>query len=241
MLAPGRLVPHVDAIVLSGGSVFGLAAADGVTEWLEASERGFPTRHGRVPIVVGMALFDLGIGDATARPKAEHGKHAAANASADAAQNGQVGAGTGATVDGWQGVEKSHAGLGSAVHRDSDLVVAALVAVNAAGAVDDGETVAGIRSGAARPRPADEPFGNTTLGVVVTNARLDKLGCHLVAQGAHDGYARAITPPHLRTDGDAVVAAATGSVDADVDWVRTLSMAVVADAIRSAVASPAGQ
>jgi L-aminopeptidase/D-esterase-like protein len=241
LLAPERLVATVDAVVLSGGSAFGLAACDGVVEWLEANHRGFPTAFGPVPIVVGMSLFDLGVGDSSVRPRAADGHHAAQVASSSSPQHGPVGAGAGATVDKWQGGPARDAGLGTAVHRDGELVVGALVAVNAAGAVDHGVTLDAIRRGDARPVRTGSPFANTTLGVVVTNAALDKVGCHLVAQAAHDGLARAVTPSHLLTDGDAIVAAATGAVDADLDWVRTVAQLVVADAIESAVTTPGGQ
>ncbi len=241
LLAPERLVTAVDAVVLSGGSAFGLAACEGVVEWLEQQGRGFPTPFGSVPIVVGMSLFDLGVGDPTVRPRAIDGRFAAEHASSTSPQVGRVGAGAGATVDKWRGGAARTAGLGSAVHRDGGLVVAALVAVNAAGAVDHGETLDAIRRGDARPARAGTPFANTTIGVVATNARLDKLGAHLVAQAAHDGLARAVTPSHLRTDGDGFVAAATGEVEVDLDWVRSLTQLVVADAIDSAVTAPDGQ
>lgn len=241
LLAPERLVTVVDAVVLSGGSAFGLAACEGVVEWLEEQGRGFPTQFGPVPIVVAMSLFDLGVGDPSVRPRAIDGRFAADHASSTAPQMGRLGAGAGATVGKWQGGPARSAGLGTAVHRDGGLVVSALVAVNAAGTVDRGDTLAAIRRGDARPAPRGAPFANTTIGVVATNARLDKLGCHLVAQAAHDGLARAVTPSHLRTDGDGFVAAATGEVEVDPDWVRTLTQLVVADAIDSAVTSPDGQ
>lgn len=237
LLAPGRTVDHVDAVVMTGGSAFGLASADGVVRWLEARGTGFATRWGPVPIVVAMGLFDLAVGDPAVRPGAVEGEAAAASAGPDAASRGAVGAGAGCSVDKWHGDPDrvGVGGLGSAVQRDGDLVVAALVAVNAAGAVDGGITAARVADGSLRPSPATDPFANTTIGVIATNARLDKQACHLVAQGGHDGYARAIFPAHRRSDGDAVVAVATGAVHADVDWVRTLAVLATEAAIVAAV------
>jgi L-aminopeptidase/D-esterase-like protein len=136
----------------------------------------------------------------------------------------------------WLGADSARpGGLGGAVVRRGDLVVAALVAVNATGHVDDGAVAAAIGDGTfdAWPTDAESPFTNTTIGAVVTNARLDKLGCLLVSQGAHDGYARALFPPHTRGDGDAVVTAAVGLVDAPVDVVRLLALVAVERAVRS--------
>jgi len=127
----------------------------------------------------------------------------------------------------WDGPEHARsAGLGTASRREDDLIVGAVVAVNAAGWIDDGSV---------EPRPGALRLGNTTIGTVVTNARLDKVGCYVVAQGGHGGLARSITPAHTRRDGDAIVAAATGALaaDVDVDLVRWLATEAVADAVRS--------
>ena len=231
LLEASAMVDRLDAVVLSGGSAFGLAAGDGVARWLERAGRGFPTAAGVVPIVVGMSLFDLAVGDPRVRPGPDEGWAAAEAASTGPVALGPVGAGTGATVGKWRGPEHAWpAGLGGATLRHDDLVVSALFAVNAFGDVGGGP--------AASPtfRPLDHAFGNTTIGVVVTNAHLDKGGCLLVAQGGHDGMARAISPAHTRVDGDAVVAAATGSLpDVDVDRVRLLAVAATEQAIRAAV------
>jgi L-aminopeptidase/D-esterase-like protein len=147
-----------------------------------------------------------------------------------------VGAGTGALVSHWRGPDgRRPGGLAYAEHRLGELVVATLCAVNAFGDVDDGSAPVSFDavSGLEPLFGFDQGRSHTTIGVVVTNARLDKLGCRIVAQGAHDGLARAITPPHTRSDGDAFVAAATGRVDANVDAVRLLALACVADAVRS--------
>ena len=255
LLAPERLVAGIDAVVLAGGSAFGLAACDGVMEVLEAEGRGFAAPHGPVPIVVGMALYDLGVGDPAVRPGAAAGRAAAANRS-PTTPTGRVGAGAGATVSKWRGRgQAADAGLGAAVVRRGDLTVTALVAANAAGDPDPGslsEITAGsftgwpeapppaASEGFDAPESADRPghLANTTLGVVVTNAALDKTGCFWVAQGGHDGLARSFVPAHTRIDGDAVVAAATGEVEAAVDHVRLLAVAAVTAACRNAVDKP---
>ncbi len=239
LLVPGRLVRHVDAVVLTGGSAFGLAAADGVVRACGAEGRGFPTAGGPVPIVVAMALYDLTVGDATVRPGPDEGAAAWAAAAEGPVATGAVGAGTGATTGKWRRTgQPGPGGLGCARVVAGDLVVAAIVAVNAAGDVlapgdEPGpDDVDALPAGGVGPHPGT----NTTIGVVVTNAELDELGCLAVAQGAHDGLARAVHPPHLSVDGDAVVAAATGHVPATPDQARTLAVLAFAAAVRQAVA-----
>ena len=240
LLAPERLVEHVDAVVLTGGSAFGLAAADGVMEVLEAEGRGFDTAHGPVPIVVAMALYDLGVGDPAVRPGAAAGRHAATNR-ATSVDTGPVGAGAGATVSKWLGAENAEpGGLGIATVRRDELVVSAIVALNAAGSPPPAahQTFEQVADGSFQQwRSRSSPFTNTTLCVVVTNAALSKTGCFWVAQGGHDGLARELVPVHTRSDGDAVVAAATGDVPADTDDVRLLAVAAVAKAVRCASAN----
>lgn len=236
LLVPGRLVPHLDAVVLSGGSAFGLAAADGVARSCEAEGVGFATPAGPVPIVVGMAVYDLAVGDPSVRPGPEQGAAAWAAAVGGPVPTGRVGAGTGATTGKWRGPGGvAPGGLGCASLAVGELVVGALVVVNAVGDVVPAGAEPGPElHGLATTRP-DQPFGtSTTIGVVVTNAGLDRLGCLAAAQGAHDGLARAIHPPHLSADGDAVVAAATGEVAATPDQVRTLAVLAFAAAIRQA-------
>jgi L-aminopeptidase/D-esterase-like protein len=229
LLAPERLVNRLDAVVLSGGSAFGLAAADGVMRWCEEQGRGFPTGAGPVPIVVGMSIFDLLVGDPRARPTAEHGYIAASGAKAGAHEIGAVGAGTGATFGKWRGRELAKpGGLATATARDGELVVSALVVVNAWGDVDDGTEPSWP---ATAPSAAEQAFQNTTIGLIATNARLDKVGCLLVAQGGHDGLARSLVPSHGLADGDAIVAAATGAVEASIDHVRFLATRVVEQAV----------
>jgi L-aminopeptidase/D-esterase-like protein len=235
LLAPENLVDRVDAVVLSGGSAFGLAAADGVMRWLEEKGIGFETRAGPVPIVVGLALYDLHVGDSSVRPGADQGYAAAVDASTQADDSGPIGAGTGATHGKWGGADPSPGGLASAsvtaLVEDDDgaeheLIVSALVAVNAMGFIGEVE-----HDLATDPRPIVLDRGNTTIGVVVTNAELSKLDCFRLAQGAHDGMARAIMPPHTLFDGDALVAAASGQVDAHPEMVRAMAVIAVEQAI----------
>ena len=247
LLAPERTVSRIDAVVLAGGSAFGLAACDGVVRWCEERGIGFPTPAGPVPIVVGAVLYDLLVGDPSARPTSSSG-YAACVAAVGADIRlpvGRVGAGTGATIGKARGFEHARpAGIGTASRRYGDLVVAALVAVNAYGdlrgrAEEGDEATAGL-AGAAGLSGAPGAAGlglNTTIGVIATNATLDKLGCLLVAQSGHDGMARALEPAHTTGDGDALVTAAVGGTQARLDLVRHLGALVVEDAIRATVGS----
>ncbi len=235
LLDPNRLVDQVDALLLTGGSAFGLAAADGVVQWLETNGRGYPTPAGPVPIVAALGVFDLLVGDAGVRPGPTEGRAACADASTGNHAVGAVGVGTGCTTGKWRGGDSTRAGgVVAASVRLGEVVVAALVAVNAAGSVAleiaDPAAAAAALDGL---DGAGAPFGNTTIGMVATNARLDKSGCFLVAQSAHDGLARAVFPAHTRRDGDAFVAAATGEVDGNVDQVRIAATVVVERAIRT--------
>jgi L-aminopeptidase/D-esterase-like protein len=217
LLDPSRMVQRVDAAVLCGGSAFGLAACDGVVDWCEERGVGLPTAGGPVPIVVGAVLYDLGVGNPAVRPRAPHGYEACESAVAGAFATGRVGAGTGATVAKCRGPEGVRpGGLGTATRRGPEgLVVSALIACNAWGDVRGASPVAapGIVPGVVPASPPGQALTNTTIGVIVTNARLDKLQCLLVAQSGHDGLARALDPVHAAIDGDALVAAATGVVD----------------------------
>ena len=265
LLDPSASVQSIDAVVLSGGSAFGLAAGDGVMQVLDERGRGFPTTWANVPIVVGLSLFDLPVGDAMVRPTAADGATAATRAldsePGDRVELGLVGAGTGATVSKWRGEEVIRpAGLVGAVAREGELVVACLVAVNAWGDIvgspeaamappeisnpsggPHGDVDSSGRRGAGA---GDASFGgsriaNTTIGVVATNAAIAKMGCMHAARGAHDGLARAVSPPHASVDGDAFVAIATGEVPAAQDTVRWLAVQVVEEAIRSVAAGVA--
>ncbi len=255
-LRPMHLVQQVHAIVLSGGSAFGLDAAGGVVRWLEARGVGFDVGVARVPIVPAAILFDLGLGSSTVRPTAEMGFQACEAASEAAPAQGSVGVGTGASVGKILGMERAvKSGVGTAsAHVSDELVVGALVAVNAMGDVVDpatGAILAGPRGkpGAARfgntleimqqmARREDMSFGagdNTVIGVVATNARLDKEAANKVAQMAQDGVARAVRPAHTMVDGDTLFSLATGAVPADVNLVGAFAAEVVAKAIVRAV------
>lgn len=233
LLRPGMLVEHVDAILLSGGSAFGLAAADGVMRWLAERGRGFDTGVARVPIVPAAVLFDLDVGSAEVRPGPMQG-YAACEAAAEASGVGRVGAGTGATVAKLNGPEHAApGGLGTATERDGDLVVSALVAVNALGEIvdDAGEVLVGPTGG----QPREPGFGNTTLGVVATNADLTRERAHLLAIAAHDGFSAAIRPAHTRFDGDTIFTLATGAVDAGQAQIEAMAVRAVAAATRAGV------
>ena len=254
LLNPLNLVDTVHAIVLAGGSAFGLDAASGVMRYLDERHIGFPTAYGVVPIVPAAILFDLGVGDPKIRPTADCGYAAALSASAGPVAEGNVGAGAGATIGKLMGMDRAmKGGLGTASLAQPDgLVVAALVAVNAYGDVIDpatGRVVAGVRtedgtrladarallrSGAAHKKPLGE---NSTIGIVATNARLTKTQAAKVAQMAHDGLARAITPVHSLADGDTLFALSTGTLvgEADVSRVGALAAEAVADAVLRAV------
>jgi L-aminopeptidase/D-esterase-like protein len=228
LLRPTALGERIHAICLTGGSAFGLAAADGVMQWLSEHEIGFETGVRRVPIVPAAALFDLGIGDPGATPDAAMGRAAAEAASDGPIEEGSIGAGTGATVGklaGPQAASKGGVGTAARVLPDGTLV-AALVVTNAVGNVvgRDGAILAGARSpsggfidadellGAPRPDEGIGQFGsNTTLGVIATNAPLDRAGCRKLAELGHDGLAIAIRPVHTMLDGDTVFALSTGT------------------------------
>lgn len=243
VLDPLRTVERVDAVVFAGGSAFGLAAADGVMRYLAARGQGYPTATGAVPIVPAACIFDLPQSGG-AMPTADDGEAAAVAAARDEpAATGAVGAGAAATVGKWRGREGAvPGGVGVASTIGDGVRVGALVVVNAVGDVvdDDGRVLAGSTAPPDAPAfPTPAPFeedaarANTTLCVVATDAQLDKTGCALVAQSAHDGFARALRPAHTRFDGDLAVAVATGAVEANLDRLRIAAADVVADAIRS--------
>lgn len=240
LLDPRRAVDRVNAVVLTGGSAFGLSACDGVMQWCEERGIGWPTPAGPVPIVVGMVIFDLMTGEASIRPGPAAGYEACVDARAgtQATGRGPMGAGAGATVGKWRGRDAARpSGLGSALAVDGELIVAALVVANALG-----DALGAAGEGLGRPRLPRPPAGGispveaTTIGVIVTNASMDKAGCRLLAEAGHDGLARALDPVHTASDGDALVAAATGMVEAPAAVARALAAwaveAAVADALR---------
>lgn len=254
LLRPGNLVDHVHAVLLTGGSAFGLAAADGVVRWLHERTIGFPTSAVPVPIVPAAVLLDLQVGRPE-WPDAAMGYAACAAAIGDALAWGRVGAGTGATVGKLLGqAHASPGGIGMAqMMLPNGVVVAAVVAVNAFGHIIDPHTdqiVAG-------PRLPDGSFAdtvrlllqgtlppafdqNTTIGCIVTSARLDKASCCRVASMAHNGLVRTIRPVHTQYDGDTLFALAVGSSEApraEITLIGVAAAEVVAQAVLNAVRS----
>ena len=247
-LRPGRLVQKAHAVLLTGGSAFGLDAAGGVVQYLEEQNVGFPAGPVRVPIVPAAVIFDLGVGDAKVRPDRGMGYQACLNATDEPVAMGPVGAGTGATVGKAPGVSASSGGVGSACkYLDSGLIVAAITVVNALGNVvhpDTGEIVAGGKVNGEFVDITERLLGannivrgtNTTIGVVATNATLTSAEVNRIAEMAHDGMARAIRPAHTMFDGDTLFALATGAhTDSSVNTVGILAAEVVAEAIVNAV------
>lgn len=246
-LRPGRLVQKAHAVLLTGGSAFGLDAAGGVVQYLEEQNVGFPGGSVRVPIVPAAVIFDLGVGDSQVRPDREMGYRACLNATDEPVAMGAIGAGTGATVGKAPGVTPSPGGVGSACkYLNSGLIVAAIVVVNALGNIVDprtGEIVAGGKEGDSfvdiTERLLDAKLvqgTNTTIGVVATNAVLTPAEVHRIAEMAHDGMARAIRPSHTMFDGDTLFALATGThTGSSVNTIGILAAEVVAEAIVNAV------
>jgi L-aminopeptidase/D-esterase-like protein len=254
-LDPSNMVSIVHAVYLGGGSAFGLDGAAGVMKYLEERKVGFDVGVCRVPIVPGAVIFDLTVGDYRVRPDAAMGYEACAAAGQEVAQ-GNVGAGTGAAVGGEHtpavASRMMKGGLGTASLAAGSVVVGAIVVVNCFGDVIDpatGETLAGLlneaRDGlagmrgllATLPGAADLYPGNTTIGVIATNARLDKAQARRVALMAHDGFARAINPIHTMHDGDTIFCLATGTLDGDVTVIGSLAAEAMARAIVNAVMS----
>ncbi|MBD94824.1 MAG: peptidase S58 [Acidobacteria bacterium] len=260
LLDPTKSVQEVHGIVLSGGSAFGLDAASGVMRYLAERDIGYDTRIAKVPIVPAAILFDLGIGDdPTIRPTADCGYRAAEAATSEAVPEGNVGAGAGATVGKMGGPGRAmKGGVGSAsISMPGGLVVSALVVVNAVGDVIDpatGQVVAGARSEDGRTLAdarrllragrsnRSRPGENTTIGVVATNASLTQAQATVMAQMAHDGFARAISPSHTPNDGDAIFALSTGVYDepTSLATVGALAADVMAEAIVRAVRAAIG-
>jgi L-aminopeptidase/D-esterase-like protein len=254
-LGPVGAVRPTHALLLTGGSAFGLAAVDGVVRFLEAKGVGLDMGVARIPLVSAAVLFDVVVGDPSVRPDAAMGYEAASAATSGDFAQGSVGAGTGATVGKVLGMDRAmKGGLGSAsAHLDSGLVVGALAAVNAFGEIRDPRT----RKVLAGPRLEDGTLGdtvellpeasarlrwgeNTTLGIVATNARLSKPQVSKVAQMGHDGLARAIYPVHTTVDGDVVFAASVGMVEAGPDVVGAWGARVLEEAIVRAVLAAEG-
>lgn len=252
LLNPVNLIEKAHAVYLSGGSAFGLDGATGVMKYLEEKEIGFDVVLTKVPIVPGAVLFDLGVGDYKIRPDAKMGYDACLNASKSEIRQGNIGAGTGATVGKiFGGLRCMKGGLGTAGIKAQELIIGALVAVNCLGDVIDpetGEIIAGVLTENKKTfantmsflrnyplRSAGNVSKNTTIGVIATNAKLTKAGATKVAIMAQDGYARTINPSHTLFDGDTIFCMATGEVDAGVNVVGAIAAEVMAKAIINAV------
>jgi L-aminopeptidase/D-esterase-like protein len=253
LLDPANMVDRVNAVVLSGGSAYGLDAAQGVVRWLEERNIGWKVGSGVVPIVPAAILFDLGFGgQPRIRPTSDCGYRAADLAGSGPVAEGNVGAGAGATVGKTGGGRPMKGGLGSAaIALPNGLVVAAIVAINSVGDIvdpDTGKVIAGVRtddgksladarkllrSGAIGRRPAPGAGENTTIGLVATNARLTKTEVNRVAMMADDGLARAVHPSHTPGDGDTVFSLATGRWEgqASISLIGALAADAMAEAI----------
>lgn len=255
LLDPKNLVDKVHAVLLAGGSAFGLDAASGVMKYLEERDIGFDVQLTKVPIVCGAVLFDLAVGDYRVRPDFNMGYEACLKATDEECPSGNVGAGTGASVGKFLGMERAmKGGLGSYALQIGDLKVGSIVAVNALGDIIDpesGEILAGLLDEEGKRLVGTENImaasyserknifsGNTTIGLVVTNGIFTKAEANKIASMAHNGYARSIRPAHSIFDGDTIFTMATGRVEADINVVgflaaRTMERAVV-NAIKSA-------
>jgi L-aminopeptidase/D-esterase-like protein len=238
LLAPGMKVESVQAICLAGGSAYGLAAADGVVAALERDGRGHPTPGGAVPIVPAAILFDLPLGQPGVRPGPAEGAAAYAASTAEPVAEGSVGAGTGATVAVWRGLEHIRkGGIGSAVRRVGDATVGVLVVTNAAGDVwaVDGTPLTGGDPVPGPPRWQPPVTANTTLAVIATDAALTRSDLQVLMVRAHDAYAVCIRPVHTRYDGDVVFASSCGTVPGDVDALAEAVFDAIASAIERSV------
>jgi L-aminopeptidase/D-esterase-like protein len=248
LLAPEKQMQEIHAILLTGGSAFGLGAANGVMKYLAENKMGYQTPWALVPIVPSAVIFDLNVGDSTIFPTQDDAYDAGANASVEVEQ-GNVGAGTGATVGKWHGLDSAmKGGVGTSSIKIGEVIVGALAVVNAVGDIigREGNILAGAQH-------KGKFFGsenrlkslqnesmllrniNTTLVIVATNVRLSKVDCYRVAQRAHDGMARAIVPSHTTFDGDTTFALSAGKISAPIDLVAEMGAEATAESIRAAV------
>ena len=250
LLDPINMIQKVHAVVLSGGSAFGLESTCGVSKYLEEYNIGFDVGVAKVPIVVGAVLFDLIVGDPKCRPNIDMGYKACEAATDKELRQGNYGAGCGATVGKIRGPEYCmKGGIGSySIKLENGLVVSALVAVNAFGDIyEDGKLIAGVLDDSKKKNLSTydilkEGFSkggfsidNTTIGVVVTNAKLDKAGCKKVSQVAHNGYAKSIFPIHTPHDGDTIFTMATGEIESDITLISSIATEVVEKSVINAI------
>lgn len=253
LLSPIAAADGVNAVLISGGSAFGLDAAGGVQKFLEERDIGFDVGVTKVPLVAQSCLFDLTVGSVDIRPDAKMAYEACQNASCDAPEEGNIGAGTGCSIGKYRGMERAmKSGLGTYAIEAGDLKVGAIVAVNALGDIynSEGKQIAGLlnadKTGLCSTVdellsdvsiPKNLFSGNTTLGVIVTNAKLNKTQLIKVAGMTHNGYARAIRPVHTNVDGDSIYALSLGEAEGDVNVIGTMAALVMEKAIVKAVTS----
>lgn len=255
ILSPVAQAEAINAVLLSGGSAFGLDAAGGVMKYLEERNIGFDVGVTKVPLVSQSCLFDLSVGAVNVRPDAKMAYTACENASYDAPAEGNVGAGTGCSVGKFRGMGRAmKAGFGTYAIQTGPLKVGALVAVNALGDIyEDGRMIAGLlnaeKTGLSNTleellgdvdRMGDLFGGNTTLGIVVTNAKFHKTQLTKIAGMTHNGYARAIRPVHTNADGDSIYSLSVGEVPGDVNVVGTMAAMAMEKAIVRAVRAAKG-
>lgn len=245
-----RTMAEIHAVLLTGGSAYGLAAADGVMRYLEEHGIGYVTPWARVPIVPAAVIYDLNVGSSTVRPTAAAG-HAACAQTRDSVAGGRHGAATGAMVGKWLGLERAMpGGLGVASRRVGDVQIVAIAVVNAVGDVydDGGAILAGARGTSERwaatefagrlQLPLDTAPINTTLVALITDAKLAKVEAHRMAMRGHDGMARAVKPVHTSHDGDVVFTLASGMAEGPFDVIAEAGADLTAEAIRNAVRVP---
>lgn len=255
LLDPINMIQKVHAVVLSGGSAFGLESTCGVSKYLEEKNIGFDVGVAKVPIVTGAVLFDLPVGDPKCRPDIKMGYEACLAASDKELKQGNYGAGCGATIGKIKGPNFAmKGGIGSySIKLPNGLVVSALIAVNAFGDVyEDGKVIAGVlndekdkvlntyeimKNGFTK---GGFSIDNTTIGIVATNAKLDKAGCKKVSQMAHNGYAKSIFPIHTPHDGDTIFTMATGEIEADITLLGSLATEVVQKSVINAIKNADG-
>lgn len=251
LLKAEKMVDKVHAIVLSGGSAFGLEAASGAMKYLEEKGIGFDVGITKVPIVASAVIFDLTIGDYRIRPDIRMGYEACKNASSDENRQGNIGCGMGATVGKILGPNNAmKSGLGSATVRVGELIVSAIVAVNSFGDIYDfnsARQIAGVYdyennkllNSIEIMKNMNKDIGfnltNTTIGVVVTNGMLTKAEANKVSEMAHNGFARTINPIHTMVDGDTIFTMATNKVKADINLIGTMAAEAVAKAVLNGV------
>ena len=250
LLDPINMVQKVHAIVLSGGSTFGLESTCGVSRYLEEKGIGFDVGVAKVPIVTGAVLFDLGVGDPKCRPNIEMGYKACQIANNIELKQGNYGAGCGATVGKIRGSEFcTKGGIGSySIKLDNGLVVSAIIAVNAFGDVyENGQVIAGVLNDDKTDflntydlmkkgvNKGGFNIDNTTIGAVITNAKLSKAECKKISQMAHNGFAKSIFPIHTPHDGDTIFTLATGEVETDITLLGSIASEVVEKSVINAI------